>query len=49
MAETTTAQEELMLMKRETESNARADTDKAEIKDNYNTIVMENKQLKRQA
>ena len=43
----TTAQEELMLMKRESESNARADTDKAEIKDKYNALLIENKQLQR--
>jgi len=39
----TTAEEELMLMKRETDSTARADTDKAEVKDKLNLLVIENK------
>ena len=43
--EVTTLKEEIVLMKKETESSARADTIRADLKDKYNALLLENKSL----
>ena len=40
--------EEIVLMKKDTESSARADTMKADLKDKYNALMLENKSLQKQ-
>ena len=39
--------EEILLMKKETEGNAKSDTQKADLRDKYNSLVQENKLLKK--
>jgi len=48
MAEKCRLEEELLLMKKENESSASADTLKADLRDKYNVLLQENKSLKKQ-
>lgn len=41
-------QEEIVLLKKDTENNARLDTQSADFKDQYKALVLENKMLEKQ-
>ena len=47
-SETSQYQEELLLLKKENEKDAKSDTQKADLRDKYNTLLQENKILKKQ-
>ena len=47
-AETSTLSEELLLLKKESEGSAKVDTQKADLRDKYNALVLENKMLQKQ-
>ena len=47
-SENSKLQEELLLMKKDNEFNTKSDTQKADIRDKYNTLLQENKALRQQ-